>query len=88
MRYTYTVGAIYQYRGWPKMCTHVINGVPHFGYGNWCDEPVSPMSEADIKTFAEQVCKVNRYETVLYLASKEAQAIAEIYIEVLLSNAK
>lgn len=80
----YTVGNIYKYNGWPKICTHVINGIPHFGYGNWNREPVDSMSTTDIQEFAEQVCKVNHPEKVLYLASREPQAIAEIYIEQLL----
>lgn len=64
----FQIGNYYDVNGWPKKCTHVINGIPHFGLGNWYRDRIddTPMSDEAIYNHARRVVAVNSVSGVMH----------------------
>lgn len=80
----YTVGKLYIVNFWPKVCTHVFNGRPHFGIGNWGDDwSITEATEELLIAHAKQVCAVNSKETVTTILCVALPEVAPYYQKVL-----
>lgn len=76
----YIIGKIYIVNGWPKVCTHIYNGIPHFGLGNWGkDWKIEEATDDLLNEHAKQVCAVNSKETVMLIWCAALPEIAPYY---------